>query len=198
MNDLKFTKITKFHFIKNLTSIELSDLPKIYDLNQLNTPYIKKLKIHRGSIIKMPFSLLNKLEALLLGFAKIKIYSIPENKNTFELKNLKYLELDETGITKKLNKKFYSPNLIYLNLTFVAYYKKIFYLGYYFNLYGDEEEEKNENKNNVDNDNDSFSNEEDYEDWDDSHIHKYNDILPQYDIDNFYGKYINLKYLSLF
>ena len=197
MNDLKFTKITKFHFIKNLTSIELSDLPKIYDLNQLNTPYIKKLKIHRGSIIKMPFSLLNKLEALLLGSAKIKIYSIPENKNTFELKNLKYLELDETGITKKLNKKFYSPNLIYLNLIFVAYYKKIFYLSYYFNLYGYEEQEKNENENNVDNDNDSFSNEEEYEDFDDSHIHEYNDILPQYDIDNYYGKYINLKYLSL-
>ena len=152
--------------------------------------------MYRDSIIKMPFSLLNKLEALLLGVGKIKIYSIPENKNTFELKNLKYLELDETGVTKKLNKKFYSPNLIYLNLKFSAIYKKIFYLAYYFNLYRNEEEE--ENQNNIDNDNDSFSNEEDYEDWDDSHIHEYNDILPQYDIDNFYGKYINLKYLSLF
>ena len=197
VKDLKLTKITIFHLNKNLTSIELSDLPKKYDLKQINTPNIKKLKISGGSIIKMPFSLLNKLEALLLGYAQIKIYSIPENKNTFELKNLKYLELDQTGVTKKLNKKFYSPNLIYLNLTFVAYYKKIFYLAYYFNLYGDEEEEKNENKNNVDNDNDSFSNKEDYEDFDESHIHEYNDILPQYDIDNYYGKYINLKYLSL-
>ena len=64
-------------------------------------------------------------------------------------------------------------------------------MAYYLNLYGDEEE------NEKDGDNVSFSNKEDYKDFDDSHIHEYNDILPQYDIDKYYGKYINLKYLSL-
>ena len=76
----------------------------------------------------------------------------------------------------------------------VAYYKKIYHFAYYFDLYGEEEEEEKEKEENEDND--SFSNSENYESYN-SHIHDYNDILPQYDVDKYYDKYIYLKYLSL-
>ena len=194
LKELNFKKIINFHKINNLTSIEIDKLPKNEnDLKHINNPNIKKLKINDRSVIKMPFSLLNNLEALILGSCQINIYSIPNINEFLELKNLKYLHLKQTGVTKKLNIKFSSPNLIYLFLEIVAYYKKISYFAYYFDLYGEEEEEKEKEENE---DNDSFSNSENYESYN-SHIHDYNDILPQYDVDKYYDKYIYLKYLSL-
>ena len=129
MKKFKFVTISTNQTIKNLTSIEICGLQKIYDLKQINIPNIKKLKIKKGSIVKMPFSLLNKWETLILGAVQIKIYSIPENNNTFELKNLKYLKLNETGVTKKLNKKFNCPNLIYFKFNICSLSHKNFLFG---------------------------------------------------------------------
>ena len=114
LKELNFKKIINFHKINNLTSIEIDKLPKNEnDLKHINNPNIKTLKINDRSVIKMPFSLLNNLEALILGSCQINIYSIPNINEFLELKNLKYLHLKQTGVTKKLNIKFSSPNLIY-------------------------------------------------------------------------------------
>ena len=55
---------------------------------------IKNLKISSSyKTIKMSFSLLNDLEALILYHIILEIYSTPKEADIFELKKLKYLKL---------------------------------------------------------------------------------------------------------
>ena len=191
-NELNFTKITNLDNIKNVISLELCELPNEFDLKLINVPNIKKLKLKEGkegniAKINMPFSLLNKLEVLILGAMKINIYCIPDNNDNndnVELKNLKYLQLKKTRVTKKINIIFDSPNLIYLNLEFYYAYKKKSYLAYYFNLCEEE-------------DNDSYSFSNSFNSYDSHQYDPFKYDLPQNEIADYYNKYINLKILSL-
>ena len=122
-DNFKFTKIkeiSNFNKIENLTSLEFRDVKNL-DLGQMNAR-IKNLKISGewNEKIKVKFSLLNNLEALILyGNSKLDIYDLPNNKNDiYELRNLKYLYLSQLELSEKLNIKVTIPNLIYFYLSF--------------------------------------------------------------------------------
>jgi len=99
-NNFEFTKIKEiidFNKIENLTSLEFKDIKNL-ELGQMNAR-IKNLKISGdwNGKIKVKFSLLNNLEALILyGNSKLDIYDLPNNNNDiYELRNLKYLYLSQ-------------------------------------------------------------------------------------------------------
>ena len=186
---LNFKKVTNLSVVENLESLEIDITEDNFDLRKLVVPNIKNLKFYSSAnhkIVKMPFSLLNDLEALIIYDAKLDIYSIP-NEPELELKKLKYLKLILTRVNKKLNIKFSCPNLIYLYFEFVPYYKKLSYFAYYFNLFEEEITENVENEDNT-----SLCG------MADSDIPDYEYNLPQNIIEHFFGKFINLKEFALF
>ena len=83
---------------------------------------IKNLKISGdyNEKIKVKFSILNNLEALILyGNSKLDIYDLPNNNNDiYELRNLKYLYLSQLELSERLNIEVTIPNLIYFYLSF--------------------------------------------------------------------------------
>ena len=107
-DNIKFTKIKEIsdiNTIENLTSLEFEYI-KDLELGEMNAR-IRNLKIsgeYNGKI-KVKFSLLNNLEALILdGNSKLDIYDLPNNNNDiYELRNLKYLHLSQFELPEKLN-----------------------------------------------------------------------------------------------
>ena len=91
------------------------------ELGQINAR-IKNLKISGewNGKIKVKFSLLNNLEALILyGNSKLDIYDLPNtNNDIYELRNLKYLFLSQFELSEKLNIEVTIPNLICFYLSF--------------------------------------------------------------------------------
>ena len=122
-DNIKFTKfkeISDINKIENLTSLEFEDIKNL-ELGKMNAR-IKNLKIsgdYNGKI-KVNFSLLNNLEALILyGNSKLDIYDLPNNNNDiYELRNLKYLYLSQFELSEKLSIEVTIPNLIYFYLGF--------------------------------------------------------------------------------
>ena len=122
-DNIKFTKIIEIsdiNTIENLTSLEFEDI-KDLELGEMNAR-IRNLKIsgEDNGTIKVKFSLLNNLEALILyGNSKLDIYDLPNNNNDiYELRNLKYLHLSQFELPEKLNIEATIPNLIYFYLSF--------------------------------------------------------------------------------
>jgi hypothetical protein len=122
-NNFKFTKIKEiidFNKIENLTSLEFYNIKNL-ELGQMNAR-IKNLKISGGwnGKIRVKFSILNNLEALILyGNSKLEIYDLPNNNNDiYELRNLKYLYLSQFELSEKLSIEVTIPNLIYFYLGF--------------------------------------------------------------------------------
>ena len=122
-NNFKFTKIKEiidFNKIENLTSLEFYNIKNL-ELGQMNAR-IKNLKISGGwnGKIRVKFSILNNLEALILyGNSKLEIYDLPNNNNDiYELRNLKYLYLSQLELSERLNIEVTIPNLIYFYLSF--------------------------------------------------------------------------------
>ena len=122
-NNFKFTKIKEiidFNKIENLTSLEFENIKNL-ELGQMNAR-IKNLKISGewNGKIKVKFSILNNLEALILyGNSKLDIYDLPNNNNDiYDLRNLKYLYLSQLELSEKLNIGVTIPNLMYFYLSF--------------------------------------------------------------------------------
>jgi len=103
-DNIKFTKIKQIsdlNNIENLTSLEFYNIENL-ELGQMNAR-IKNLKIsgNYNGKIKVKFSLLNNLEALILyNNSKLDIYDLPKNnKDIYELRNLKYLYLSQLKLS---------------------------------------------------------------------------------------------------
>ena len=77
MNKINLKNFIDLSIVENLESLELYLPQNNFDLGKLIIPNIKNLKISSSSDenIKMPFSLLNDLEALILYHKKLEIYS---------------------------------------------------------------------------------------------------------------------------
>ena len=115
INFKKIKEISEFKKNRNLTSIEIYNIKKC-DLGLINSTTVKNLKIVDGKKVKMPFSLLNNLEGLILeNVVSLDLYDIPNDKK--KLKNLKFLRLSNNS---EINEKFITPNLIYLSLDFYS------------------------------------------------------------------------------
>ena len=113
--------MSDFNKIKNLSSLEFNDVENL-DLGLINAT-IKNLKLSANSNengkIKIKFSLLNNLETLILfNKSNLDIYDLPNNNDDiYELRNLKYLYLSQGELSQKLNIKVIIPNLIYFYLS---------------------------------------------------------------------------------